>query len=85
MHDIGNIGIPDNILHKPCVLTDEEYSIIQKHTILGEEILKNITEVPELSKIVRSHHEFYDGTGYPDGLSGNDILSLHRFDIQVRQ
>lgn len=74
LHDIGNIGIPDNILHKPGVLTDEEYSIIQKHTILGEEILKNITEVPELSKIVRSHHEFYDGTGYPDGLSGNDIL-----------
>lgn len=73
LHDVGKIGIPDAIINKPAKLTEEEYSIIQKHPVLGAVILGNIAEFPRLSTGARWHHERYDGKGYPDGISGEDI------------
>lgn len=73
LHDVGKIGVPDAIINKPAKLTDEEYSIIQNHPVMGAKILKNITDFPKLSTGARWHHERYDGKGYPDGISGEDI------------
>lgn len=73
LHDVGKIGVPDAIINKPAKLTDEEYSIIQNHPVMGAKILRNITEFPKLSIGARWHHERYDGKGYPDGISGEDI------------
>ena len=73
LHDVGKIGIPDAIINKPAKLTDEEYSIIQKHPVTGAKILKNITEFPKLSTGAGWHHERYDGKGYPDGIAGEEI------------
>ena len=74
LHDIGKIGIPDEILRKPSPLTDLEWRLMQKHTILGEQMLTGVAflQGPGLS-IVRSHHERWDGGGYPDGLAGEEI------------
>ncbi len=73
LHDIGKIGIPDAIINKPSSLTEEEYKIIKNHPVVGAGILKNITELPKLMTGARWHHERYDGHGYPDGISGDDI------------
>lgn len=73
LHDIGKIGIPDEIINKPTRLTDEEFAIIKKHPIIGAEILKNVSEIPGLGLGTRGHHEQYDGHGYPDGLKGGEI------------
>ena len=73
LHDIGKIGIPDAIINKPAKLTDEEYNTIKMHTVMGAKILKNIVEMPSLVTGARYHHERYDGHGYPDGLSKDDI------------
>ena len=73
LHDVGKIGIPDAIINKPSKLSDEEYEVIKNHPVLGAGILKNITKFPRLATGARWHHERYDGRGYPDGLSGEDI------------
>ncbi len=73
LHDVGKIGIPDAIINKPTKLTDDEYAIIKQHPLMGAEILENITEFPKLVTGARWHHERYDGKGYPDGISGEDI------------
>ena len=73
LHDIGKIGIPDEILLKPYPLTKEEFMIIQRHTTLGADILEKAHSLKHLSPIVRHHHERYDGNGYPDRLKGQDI------------
>ncbi len=73
LHDIGKIGIPDKILNKPDRLTDEEYEIMKTHVTRGAEILKDFTIVEHVVEGARYHHEKYDGTGYPDGLKGEDI------------
>lgn len=73
LHDCGKIGIPDNIINKPDKLSDDEYTIIKNHTILGTNIIKHITNDEKIIHCVRSHHERWDGKGYPDGLSGNSI------------
>ncbi len=73
LHDVGKIGIPDAIINKPGRLTDEEFEVIKSHPVLGERILSNIPEFPKLRMGARYHHERYDGKGYPDGLSGEDI------------
>lgn len=73
LHDIGKIAIPDTILNKPSKLSEEEFSIIKKHTIIGANILKNISLIDHVQEIVRNHHERYDGNGYPDGLKGKEI------------
>lgn len=75
MHDIGKIGIPDSILLKQSRLTSEEFSIIKTHTTIGEKILSG-TEYPMLqmaTSIALNHHERWDGTGYPNGLRGEEI------------
>ncbi len=73
LHDCGKIGIPDDIIHKPTRLTDEEFNIIKNHTILGNNIAKHIAKNPVIIACVRNHHERWDGKGYPDGLSGKSI------------
>ncbi len=73
MHDIGKIGIPDNILNKPSRLTDEEYAIMKSHTTRGAEILKDFTLLDNVIDGAQYHHERYDGRGYPKGLKGEDI------------
>ena len=78
LHDIGKIGIPDNILNKNTKLTDAEYEIIKQHPNLGVEILKNITEMPNIEIGAHYHHERYDGKGYPEGLAGNEIPEIAR-------
>ena len=78
LHDIGKIGIPLEIINKTSRLTDEEYSTIKSHTVIGANILQTIVEFPELAIGARSHHERYDGRGYPDGLSGERIPEAAR-------
>lgn len=70
---LEKIGIPDQFLNKPGQLTEDEFSLIKQHTIIGQDILKDITIIPHLGEVTRSHHEHYDGTGYPDGLKDNEI------------
>ena len=73
LHDIGKIGIPDAIITKNSGLSDKEYFAARKHPEIGAEILATISEIPDLGVGAHWHHERYDGTGYPDGLKGNDI------------
>ena len=78
LHDIGKIGIPDEIINKRDNLTKEEFDQMKKHPEIGYEILKNITTMPNLEIGVRWHHERLDGKGYPDGLSGDKIPEYAR-------
>ena len=73
LHDVGKIGVPDSIINKPGKLTDEEFECIKSHPVIGSQILKNIKKMPKLSIGARWHHEKYNGTGYPDGLAGEEI------------
>jgi HD-GYP domain-containing protein (c-di-GMP phosphodiesterase class II) len=74
LHDVGKLGIPDAILLKPAGLTEREWRLMQTHTLLGEQLLADVTQLQgEGLKVVRSHHERWDGLGYPDGLSGSAI------------
>ena len=73
LHDVGKIGVPEEILNKKGKLTNEEFAEIKKHTVAGYNILSTITEIPGLSTGARWHHERYDGKGYPDGLKGEEI------------
>lgn len=73
LHDIGKIGIADNIINKPGKLSDEEYAIIKAHPETGYSILRQMTEVKDVEYGARWHHERYDGKGYPDGLAGEAI------------
>ena len=78
LHDVGKIGVPDAVINKTSKLTDEEFQFIKKHPELGDRILKKIKEMPKLAVGARWHHERYDGSGYPDGLAGQDILEEAR-------
>ncbi len=73
LHDIGKIGIPDNILKKSDSLADYEFRQAKDHPIIGSQIIGEIEELADVASIVRHHHERYDGTGYPDGLKGEAI------------
>jgi len=73
LHDVGKIGVPDVVINKPARLNDEEFDMIKQHTVVGAQILNNIREFPKLSEGAKWHHEKYDGSGYPDGLSGEEI------------
>lgn len=73
LHDIGKIGIPDEILNKEAPLTRAEFEVIRLHPVIGDEILQNVPELSHVRPIVRSHHEKLDGTGYPDRLAGDEI------------
>jgi putative nucleotidyltransferase with HDIG domain len=73
LHDVGKIAVPENILNKPGRLTDQEFALIKEHPARGESILRPVLELKEIAKVVRAHHEHYDGKGYPDGLKGREI------------
>ncbi len=73
LHDVGKIGVPDEVINKPGRLTEEEFAKIKKHPSIGSKILSNIKEMPELASGAKWHHERYDGSGYPEGLSGDEI------------
>ncbi|MEJ2367542.1 MAG: response regulator [Acidobacteriota bacterium] len=72
-HDIGKIGVPDRLLHKPGRLTEEEFSIIRNHPAQGEQICSHLRSLRDVLPIIRHHHERFNGKGYPDGLTGEDI------------
>lgn len=78
LHDIGKIGIPDEIITKNTRLSDREYLMVKTHPQIGGDILKNISEIPYIDVGARWHHERYDGTGYPDGLKGEEIPEVAR-------
>jgi putative two-component system response regulator len=78
LHDIGKIGIPDEIINKTSSLTAEEYAVIKTHPTIGAEILKNMSELPDIAVGAKWHHERYDGKGYPDGLKGESIPAVAR-------
>ncbi len=73
LHDIGKVRVPESILNKPGPLTDEEWAVMKTHPEIGEHILRPIQSLHAILPIVRHHHERWDGTGYPDGLSGRAI------------
>ena len=73
LHDVGKIGIPDNILMKPARLNEEEWKIMRQHPVKGAKILEPLSGFKEVANIVLHHHENYDGTGYPEGLRGETI------------
>ncbi len=73
MHDVGKIFIPETVLNKPGKLTDEEFALMQSHTVQGEVIIGDSQDLRMAANIARSHHEKYDGTGYPDKLKGEEI------------
>jgi putative nucleotidyltransferase with HDIG domain len=78
LHDIGKIGIDDAILRKPDRLTPEEFEVMKTHTVKGAEIVSTVPDLRPIIPIVRSHHERWDGKGYPDGLGGEAISPLAR-------
>lgn len=78
LHDLGKIGIPDEVLLKAGPLSDQEWVLMKKHPEIGETIIKPITSLRHLCDLVRHHHEKLDGTGYPDGLKGDEITPLVR-------
>ena len=73
LHDVGKIGVPERILHKPSPLSEEEFSVVASHPVIAESILGRIEYLRPLAPIVRSAHERWDGAGYPDGLAGEEI------------
>jgi putative two-component system response regulator len=76
LHDIGKVGIPDAVLLKPGRLTPDEYEVIKQHTVIGDRLCGSLRSLRRVRPIVRHHHERLDGTGYPDGLRGNEIPLL---------
>jgi len=78
LHDIGKIGIPEDILNKPSSLTDGEFALMRSHPVMGARILEPITFLKDVASAIRSHHENWDGTGYPDGLKEKEIPLIGR-------
>jgi ribonuclease P protein subunit RPR2 len=73
LHDIGKVGIPDSILYKEGALSDKERAVMEQHPEIGEQIVGGIEFLAQAAQIVRSHHERWDGSGYPDGLARDEI------------
>jgi two-component system, cell cycle response regulator len=73
LHDVGKIAVPDTILSKPGPLNDSEWQFIRQHTLIGERILSAAPALTDAARLVRASHERIDGTGYPDGLAGEEI------------
>jgi len=78
LHDVGKVGIPDSILFKPGKLTAEEWVTMRSHAVRGEEICRHLKSLGGVLPIIRHHHERWDGSGYPDGLRGDQIPLLAR-------
>jgi putative nucleotidyltransferase with HDIG domain len=73
LHDVGKVAVPDHVLHKPDDLHDDESEVMRSHVVKGWEIVKGVPFLERAAEIVRSHHERWDGSGYPDGLAGEEI------------
>ncbi len=73
LHDVGKVAIPDSVLLKPGPLNDAEWSMMRRHTLIGERIFASVPALADLAPLVRSSHERFDGAGYPDGLAGSQI------------
>jgi HD-GYP domain-containing protein (c-di-GMP phosphodiesterase class II) len=73
LHDIGNIGVSDGVLNKPGPLLDAERELIHAHAQIGQDLLREVPLLEPVAEVIRHHHERYDGSGYPDGLQGEDI------------
>ncbi len=73
LHDVGKLSVPDSILNKPSELTPDEFAIMRSHPVIGAKILEDIVHLRAAIPYIRSHHERWDGTGYPDGLAEYDI------------
>jgi len=73
LHDVGKIGVPDAVLKKQSNLSPDEWTLMYQHPIIGERIIAPLPRLTNAAKIVRHHHEWYDGTGYPDHLAGEAI------------
>jgi putative nucleotidyltransferase with HDIG domain len=78
LHDVGKIGIPEQVLGKPSRLTPEEFKVVQSHAVIGAEIVEGVEFLKAAEPAIRHHHERWDGTGYPDGLAGEDIPLIAR-------
>ena len=78
LHDVGKVGIPDSILFKPGRLTAQEWVVMRSHPLRGEEICRHMSSLATTLPVIRHHHERWDGSGYPDGLRGNQIPLLAR-------
>ncbi|SDM08455.1 PAS domain S-box-containing protein [Dendrosporobacter quercicolus] len=78
VHDVGKIGVPEKVLAKPGRLSEEEFKVIKCHPVKGAEILAEIDGLGAITRVVRHHHERYDGRGYPEGVAGEDIPFLSR-------
>ena len=78
LHDVGKLGISDGIINKKSELTPEEYEVIKQHPVLGDQILSSIQDYPYIRIGAHYHHERYDGTGYPEGLKGDEIPEIAR-------
>src|SRR4051794_34787582 len=78
LHDIGKLAVPDAILHKPGPLTELEWERMRRHSALGASMLADVPGLEPLAPLVRSHHEHWDGSGYPDGLAGQEIPLVSR-------
>ena len=76
LHDVGKVGVPDAILSKPAPLTAEEYAVMKRHPVIGDSLCGNLRILQRVRGIVRHHHERRDGSGYPDGLRGDQIPLL---------
>jgi HD-GYP domain-containing protein (c-di-GMP phosphodiesterase class II) len=73
LHDLGTLAVPDEILHKPGPLDEREWAFVRQHTIVGERILRASPALRSVATVVRSSHENWDGSGYPDGIAGDEI------------
>lgn len=78
LHDLGKVGIPSSVLNKPAVLTQAEWVMIQSHPVVSAETAERVAAFKDAVPVIRHHHERWDGSGYPDGLEGEDIPLLAR-------
>ena len=78
LHDIGKIGMPDELLNKPGELTDDEMKKVREHPSVGAAMLKALGQMHPVVPLIKHHHEAYDGSGYPDGLKGEQIPLISR-------
>jgi len=78
LHDVGKVGVPDEVLKKPGPLSQAEWQVVRRHPAMGEAILRPLEGLAPVLPVVRSHHERWDGAGYPDGLAGDAIPFLAR-------
>jgi putative nucleotidyltransferase with HDIG domain len=73
LHDVGKIGVPDAILRKPGPLTEDEWAEMRRHPAIGKNIIRDVPFLEDIAEIIYSHHERFDGGGYPRGLKGNEV------------